>query len=130
VTQRREPGDLVIFQIPYGRHTFEYYRERLVEASGARLSDAGWRIYMPFTAGGTAALWWADGLYTNAGMTPAEVDRRMTDLVAGRRTVWLVASEVALWDERGLVGAWLDEHGQRTLAADWTRVSVRRYEFR
>jgi hypothetical protein len=129
VTQRLEPGDLVLFQIPYSRHTFEYYQDQLLAAPGARPFGDERRIFLPLVAGGTTAPWWADGLYTNAGMTPAEVDRQMADLVAGRRTVWFVASEVALWDERGLVGTWLDEHAQRTLEAVWTRVSVRRYEF-
>ena len=52
----------------------------------------------------------------------------MAALTAGRRVVWLVASEAPLWDERGLVQAWLDGHAQRVSEARFLRVTVYRYE--
>jgi len=47
----RAPGDLVIFQIPYLRYTFDYYDPHPYE--------------------------WAEGLFTNYGMSDADVDARM-----------------------------------------------------
>ena len=35
----------------------------------------------------------------------------MERLTAGTETVWLIASEVDLWDKRGLVQAWLEQSG-------------------
>jgi hypothetical protein len=71
---------------------------------------------------------WAEGLYTNAGMGPGEVEQRLAGLTAGSRVVWLVATEAPLWDERGLVQAWLDEQGRLTDRAEFVRVGVYRYE--
>ena len=87
---------------------------------------AVWRALIPLAVR-NVPLVWAEGLYTNGGMAPKEVDRLMAAQVAGHRAVWLVASEVELWDERGLVEAWLAEPGELTDRRDLTRVSVHRY---
>ncbi|HSJ59355.1 MAG TPA: glycosyltransferase family 39 protein, partial [Anaerolineae bacterium] len=136
VTERLQPGELVLFQIPYGRYSFEYYAEierphpaAAISEDGAGSSAPGgpvWRALIP-VAVRHVPLVWAEGLYTNAGMTPEEVDRLMAGQVAGHQAVWLVASEVELWDERGLVEAWLAEHGELTDRRDLVRVSVYRY---
>ncbi len=81
-----QPGDLVIFQIPYMKHSFRYYTEKRP----------------PFR----------EGLYTNAGMSPEEVNRQMRQCVAGRKRVWLVVSEEWMWDNRQLVRKWLQQHGR------------------
>jgi hypothetical protein len=86
------------------------------------------RVLLPWVAGGKREPYrWVDGLYTNAGMAAAEVDRRMAELTAGSDTVWLVATEVALWDERDLVHRWLEKNAQRVDEAQFTRVDVYRY---
>jgi len=109
VEARYRPADLLIFQIPHVRYTFDYYF-------------------------GPEAYVWADGLYTNhrgadgtylttegtAGLMLAQVTR-------GYRTVWLVASEVGMWDERGLVQGWLEANGERMEEAHFVRVDVYRY---
>jgi hypothetical protein len=61
-------------------------------------------------------------------MTPEQVDQHMHALVDGNPVVWLVATEVPLWDERGLVQAWLEEHGELAEEIAFVRVSVRRYQ--
>jgi hypothetical protein len=61
-------------------------------------------------------------------MDPDEVDLRMRALIAGKRVVWFVATEVPMWDERRLVKAWLDQHGDLTDEESFVRVSVHRYE--
>jgi len=109
VEERYEPGDLLLFQIPHARYTFDYY----------------------FAPPGYA---WADGLYTNhrtpdggfqmgrewAGMA-------MSRLVEGRDRVWLIASEMDMWDQRHLVHRWLEENGTPMAEAHFVRVDVYLY---
>ncbi|MCL7455026.1 MAG: glycosyltransferase family 39 protein [Anaerolineae bacterium] len=131
VAARWEREDLILFQIPYGRYSFEYYwPEHLPERDEVSMDlDARFRVFLPTVSGGGAVPYrWAEGLYTNDGMSLAEADRRMADLAAGSRTVWLVATETALWDERGLVQAWLEEHGSHVDEAHFVRVDIVRYE--
>lgn len=106
---RRAPDELILFQIPYGKYTFDYY-----------FSEG---VYP-----------WAEGLYTNHRasdgsylMSEQEAARRVQEVTAGYGTVWLVATEAAMWDERGLVQAWLDANAQRVDEAHFARVDVYRY---
>lgn len=101
VEQRRQPGDRLLFLIPYSRYTYEYY--------AGPASD------------------WADGPYTNNGNPPDQVGQEISQAVAGAPAVWLVASEEALWDGRGLVRGWLESRGRRTDGAAFARVEVLRY---
>jgi len=117
VARRLESGDLLIFQIPHGRYSFDYYfRRQEWPKEGALqspLSDDASRLFLPFLARGQGAAYrWADGLYTNAGLTVGEVDRRMREVTAGSRAVWLIATEVPMWDAGNLVQGWLEEHGR------------------
>ena len=90
--------------------------------------DAAYRVFLPIGLGGGQPYRWAEGLYTNGGMEPAEADQRMEQLTAGSAGVWLGATETTLWDERGLVQAWLEEHGIKTAEAHFVRVDVTGYE--
>ena len=129
--ERLAPGDLVLFQIPYGRHSFEYYRSQQgAQARGAPPGQVGFRLMLPLVAGGGAPAYaWAEGPYTNAGMTPEEAARQMATLTEGYRGVWLVATEVPLWDERGLVQAWLEDHARRRQEEHFVRVDLYYYRF-
>lgn len=102
VAARIQPGDLVIFHIPYVRYTFDYYYRG-------------------------PAYTWADGLWTNAGLSEAEADTALRGLTQGYRAVWLVESESEMWDRRGLMRRWLDAHGQIVEHMEFTRVNVVRY---
>ena len=109
VVRDRYFDELIVFQIPYGRHTFDYY--------------------FP-----TEEYPWAEGLYTNHRapdgsylMGEQEAAYRMQEMTAGHDVVWLVATEVEMWDERKLVQAWLDANAQRTDEAHFVRVDVYRY---
>lgn len=136
VVQRLDAGDLVLFQIPHGRHSFEYYMDRSEKptlAEGApeepRRSVGDHRSYLPVVATGvTAAYRWAEGLYTNSGMSSDEVSLRMADSVADSRVVWLIESEADMWDQDGLVKAWLQEHAALTDSGEFVSVGVYRYE--
>jgi 4-amino-4-deoxy-L-arabinose transferase-like glycosyltransferase len=102
VTAQRRPGDRLLFQMPYIRHTYEYY------------------------AGPQAS--WIDGPYTNNGNPPQQVADEMHRATQGAPAVWLIAAEERLWDERGLARTWLATHGRPSDAAQFTRVEVIRYE--
>ncbi|HID64853.1 MAG TPA: hypothetical protein EYP49_19210 [Anaerolineae bacterium] len=100
----REPDDLVIFLMPYVRHTFEYYYRDDYH--------------------------WANGPYTNDGMSEGELEATLGEMTKGHRSIWLVASEAELWDERGLVKAWLDGNGKLVDEEEFARVRLYRYELR
>jgi hypothetical protein len=133
-------ADLILFQIPYGRHSFDYYVQQQATVhprkwqeptdNSVSLAQGISRALVPFVAAGEgqAAYRWAEGLYTNAGMDPSTVDRRMAGVVSGSRVVWLVATETELWDERGLVQGWLADQADLADTAHFLRVSVYRYE--
>ncbi len=101
VEARRLPGELVMFQIPYLRQTYEYY--------AGPLDDA------------------VDGRFTNNGNPLEQVSDEMAAAVSDAPVVWLVLSEEAMWDSRGLVRQWLDSHGQRTDDQQFQRVEVVRF---
>jgi hypothetical protein len=138
VASRRSPRDLLLFQIPYGRHSFDYYLSLYREQPQQDAPDVGaiphWpsehRIYMPLLARHREAPYrWAEGLYTNSGMDSVSVNSSMEKLTAGAGTVWLIATEVDLWDERGLVQAWLEQHASLTDQAHFVGVSVYQFSF-
>ena len=106
VEDRREAWDLLLFQIPYNHYVFDYY-------SIAGLGD------------------WAEAPYTNwreaDGTYRVGVDyvgRELLNLLRGHDRVWLIASEVALWDERELVKQWLTESCVLVSVDDYPGVSV------
>lgn len=106
VAAHYQPGDLFVFQIPHIRYTFDYYF-------------------------GPSDYLWVDGLYTNYRnpdgsyiLSPDVVNRWMTQRVGWAQAVWLVASEVEMWDERNLVQAWLEDRYTRVSEAHFTRISV------
>ncbi len=97
----RGPNDLVIFLMPYVRHTFEYYYRGHYR--------------------------WADGLYTNDGINESELKAALDRMTEGYNSIWLVASEAELWDRRGLVKAWLDRNGTLVDSREFARVGLYRY---
>lgn len=109
VVQTMQPGDLLIYQIPYIRYTFAYYSSGRGDPHDTSLR-------------------WLDGPYTNRGMSEAEVDTLLTTGIDDASAVWLVASEVPMWDERGLTEQWLAAHGVVDTQAEFARVTVTRYK--
>lgn len=108
-TEQSRFEDLIIFQIPHGRYAFDYYFP--VEAYS-----------------------WAEGLYTNHvapdgtyQMSEQRAAWQMRDMTRGHEEIWLIATEVTMWDERNLVQRWLDENLQRVGEAHFARVDVYRY---
>jgi uncharacterized membrane protein len=109
VADQYTPGELVIFQIPHGRYTFDYYFPR---------DDYSW----------------ADGLYTNHHapdgsylMSEQSAGLSMGEMTKEYGSVWLIATETEMWDDRGLVQAWLEKHRRRVDESTFMRVSISRY---
>jgi hypothetical protein len=104
VEKRRAPDELLLFLMPYALHTYNYY------------------------AGEAAPF--ADAPYTNSGATAAQVDADLSRISEGRAAVWLILSEKEMWDRRGLVRSWLQNHGDATDEAQFVRVKAVRYALR
>ena len=109
VVAHYQPGEAIMYQIPYNRYTFTYY------ASGHQdPEDSAW-----------AGL---DGPYTNYGMSEAEADAWIATRLGAAKVVWLISSETAMWDERNLTEQWFTVNATVTDRADFSRVAVTRYQ--
>jgi mannosyltransferase len=104
VEAQRQPGDVLLFQMPYNRIVYEYY------------------------AGPQPAA--IDGRYTNSGSSEAQVDEELRRDIGQAPAVWLLASEEEMWDQRHLVRQWLEDRGEITDQQDFARVQVVRYAIR
>jgi 4-amino-4-deoxy-L-arabinose transferase-like glycosyltransferase len=117
VAERRQPETLLILQIPHMEWAYRYYssdlQPDLFTDSDARLGR------------------WAQGLWTNHGapdeQARAQVDAQMRQITAGATELWVLRSEVEMWDARHLMDAWLDQHGQVLEQAEFHGAQVKRY---
>lgn len=118
VSARRDPTTLLILQIPHQQWAWQYYTSdfsfRLFEDGPQRLGN------------------WAEGLWTNNGLpndeAAAQVDEQMRTLAANATDLWLLSSEVEMWDSRHLMRAWLEIHGTLLEQADFHGVQARHYQ--
>lgn len=120
IEARREPDELLILQIPHMEYSYRYY-------SGPR--DA-----RPFLDSDARLGPWVGGLWTNNGhpddQARAEVDATMRAVTQNVSDVWLLSSEVEMWDSRHLMDEWLDQHGQVIDRAEFHGSQVRHYKLR
>jgi hypothetical protein len=106
VGERISPGELIVFQIPHSRYTFDYY----------------------FEAGDYT---WAEGQYTNHRaddgsylVSETQAYWQVRAMVAGFEGIWLVLSEESMWDERALTRTWLEANAALLEEAQFARVGV------
>jgi 4-amino-4-deoxy-L-arabinose transferase-like glycosyltransferase len=120
VAERRQPGELLIMQIPHNHYAYRYFTSDFgpdpFENSDARLA--------PWTEG----IWTQNGLPDDAAM--AEVDAIMQEKTAGYQDVWVILSEAEMWDGRRLMDRWLDSHGVLAEQQTFYGVEVRHYVLR
>ncbi|MEZ4710044.1 MAG: glycosyltransferase family 39 protein [Caldilineaceae bacterium] len=118
IATRRAPDELLILQIPHMEYSYRYY-------SGDKGSA-------PFADSDARLGHWAGGLWTNNGSSDEQarldVDSQMRTLVAGSSSLWVLSSEVQMWDRRQLMDEWLNAHGVLTDKADFHGAQVRHYE--
>ncbi|MBN1177836.1 MAG: glycosyltransferase family 39 protein [Anaerolineae bacterium] len=110
VSEQYAPGDVIVFQIPHGRYTFDYYYPHADYA-------------------------WIEGLYTNHTapdgsylLSQQQAGAYVNEAVRPYGRVWLVATEVDMWDRRHLVQAWLDAHGTPVLRQTVALIEVTLYD--
>lgn len=120
VAENRKLDDLLILQIPHTEYSYRYYS-----------SDQG---AYPFV-GSTERLGnWEGGLWTNNGhpdeQARAEVAESMENITQGMERVWVIRSEVEMWDARHLMDEWLKEHGNLVQEWHYHGSQVHYYEFR
>ena len=120
LSERRTPDSLLILQIPHMEWAYRYYtsdfESRPFENSEARLAP------------------WMGGLWTNQGwaddVAQRDVAQQMTEKTAGYDDIWVLRSEVEMWDQRHLMDQWLEAQGELIDKADFHGVQVRRYRLR
>ncbi len=102
VESHRTPESKVLLHLGYLIHAYTYYapeaRPHLLEAP-------------------------APGPHGTPEQTGEEILRRLN----GARDVWLVESESAMWDPKGLVRQWLDQHATRVEDRAFVGVRVTHY---
>lgn len=120
VAERRTLDELLILQIPHMEWSYRYYS-----------STQGTH---PFDGGDERLGHWERGLWTNNGFADekarADVDATMQQATSGVHSVWVLYSEVEMWDARHLMRQWLEQHATVTDEAFFHGVQVKRYELR
>lgn len=103
VADHYQADELVMFQIPYLQATFDYYAPELAYRA-------------------------AEGPYTNWGNPAEETGAYLASVTEGYDRVWLVLSEVPMWDARGLTLTWFQDHARPLREATLNRVQVIQWE--
>lgn len=121
ISDRRNPEELLILQIPHVEYSFRYYS-----------SDLGTH---PFEGSVERLGYWKEGLYTNRNNhlpeaeVAAEVGVQMQELIGSSEVVWVIYSEAHMWDQKRFMEKWLDEHGTTLESEDFYHAHVRKYKF-
>jgi len=120
VQTQRDPNDLLILQIPHQEWSFRYYSDDFAPN--------------PFANSDARLGRWVGGPYTNYGeadeQARASVDAQMRAAIAGSEAVWVMLSEVEMWDARRLMDEWLAQNGSLVEQMDFPGVGVRRYHLK
>ncbi len=118
VAEKRSPEALLVLQIPHLEYAYRYY-------SG----DQG---PAPFAESDTRLGRWTGGLWTNGtaddAAAGAEVDAQMRALTIAEPELWVMRSEATMWDERGLMDAWLARNASVLEQSNFHGVQVTRYQ--
>jgi uncharacterized membrane protein len=106
--QLAQPGDAIVFQIPYAQHSFAHYAAQMgYPITQFRLIEAP---------------------YTNRGMADDELVASMSALTHGAQRVWLFETEAAMWDSRRMVRRWFDASLTLVERCDQRAVEVGLYQ--
>jgi len=74
---------------------------------------------------------WAGGLWTNNGLdeerAKIQVNQQMLGMTANVTDIWVMRSEVEMWDNRHLMAGWLDAHAALVEQVSFHGTEVRHY---
>lgn len=121
VTERRQPDELLILQIPHIEYSYRYYS-----------SDLGTH---PFDGSTERLGSWVSGLYTNRDNhlsteeVAADTDAQMQNIVGDAKVIWAIYSESKMWDQKKFMEKWLDENGVVVESENFYHAHIRKYEF-
>lgn len=117
VAERRTPETLLILHIPHLEFSYRYY-------TGDDSPDL-------FATSDTRLGRWVGGLWTNAGFPDDQAkvlaEQEMQERTAGVQELWVLSSEVEMWDARHLMDGWLNTHGRMIESAEFHGVHARHY---
>ena len=117
IAEARSGDELLIVQIPHMEYAYRYY------SSGFGSS--------PFDGSDERLGRWMGGLWTNHGypdeQTRAMVDVDMRAATEGVVDIWVMRSEVEMWDARHFMDEWLEKHGELVSSSEYHGTQVRRY---
>ena len=117
VYTHRDPNALLILQIPHQEWSYRYYSSNFGPD--------------PFAGSDNRLGRWEGGPYTNWGhpddQAKAEVDAQMQRVAPAGSDVWVMLSEVEMWDARHLLEGWFNQHGTLVEQSDFPGVQVRHY---
>lgn len=117
VSQRRQPDELLILQIPHLEYAYRYYSRQ----EGGRLEGSDEQLGR-----------WSGGPTTNNGLSYEEawrkVDEEMRAKTEGAAHIWVLQSEARLRDERDLMGEWLNENAVLIEELAFHQVEVQVYQ--
>jgi len=113
----REPTELLILQIPHMEFAYRYYS-----------SNQG---PYPLIGSDDRLGRWAGGLWTNNGLdeerAKIQVNQQMLGMTANVTDIWVMRSEVEMWDNRHLMAGWLDAHAALVEQVSFHGTEVRHY---
>ena len=118
VAARRAPETLLLLQIPYLEWSYRYYTGNfqfdLFDDSDSRLGN------------------WRSGIWSNNGLPDDQArgaaEQEIATLTAGADELWLLTSEVEMWDARHFLLQWLDAHGTLLEKAEFHGVQAWHYQ--
>ena len=97
IAAQAQPGDALVFQIPYGRYGFEYYFQQSASNDQKQQQQTA-----------LATLTMVEAPYTNYGLSEADIAKTLWQGIGPARRIWLIETEAELWDENGRVRQWFD----------------------
>jgi len=117
INERRQPDQLIIFQIPHTQYAYIYYTND--------------QDVHPFENRDETLGWWAVGLSPAPELSDDEardqVEEQMQRTVFGATDIWVLLSEEELFDPRYLMVEWLDNNLILTQQDDFHEAQIRHY---
>ncbi len=117
ISERRQPDELIIFQIPHMQYAYAYYT-----------SDQDTH---PFDQSDERLGWWDVGLSVAPELSDEaariQVEQQMQRKIFGATDIWVLLSEEELFDQRYLMVEWLNNNMTLIQQEDFHEAQIRHY---